>query len=101
MPLVPDVDTGVRASHLKNILDIAAISLAPVALVAAMVWTVPGLAPVVFWSVPAGLAFGIHRLIRRYSQHWYPALLLYFPVAGAVLVHLAWQISWHLVGDRL
>jgi hypothetical protein len=86
------------ALHLRNILDVVTISLAPVALVAASVWAVPGLSPIVIWSVPAGLALGIHRLIRRYPRHWYPALLIYVPLAGAVLVHLAWQISWHLVG---
>ena len=89
------------AIHLTNVLDIATRALAPTALMALAVVAVPSSAPLLWWFAGAGLLWGAWTMSKRYPRDWFPLLMVYAPIAGALVFYCALLISWQLNGDRL
>jgi hypothetical protein len=76
-------------------------SFLPLAVFRVLVAISPGVAPGLFWMVPLGVAIGYAILWRRYPAYSYPIGLLFVPLMGGLLLAVAVQIWWYVLGGYI
>ena len=75
--------------------------MACMALVVAVVIVVPATGPALWLGVPSSLFVGMAAIHRKLPHYTYPIGLVFVPVVGMLLVLVALQVYWTILGDSL
>jgi hypothetical protein len=77
------------------------VTFATMALVVAVISVIPAAAPALWFGVPISLCTGVAAIHNKAPDDTYPIAALSIPIIGFILVLIALQVSWTVVGDYL
>lgn len=92
---------GVVKQYVWTVVQAVSVSIGLMLAFLGLLVLVPEVAPVLWLMVPVGVIAGFAVLWRRYPRDAYLIGLLYVPMMSVLLIWMAAQISWTVVGDYL